>query len=217
MFTNIKTIIFDWDGTLHESMVIYGDAFRYAYQNLVEKGYADERTFTDADISCYLGINPKDMWTSLLPQLTDHIFNEASQLVSMHMKQSIERKQAKLYPQAIEVLQYLKSKGYHLVYLSNSKTYYMEAMKEAFSLERYFDLFAVSEMYNYIPKKEILKEISPILQKPMVMIGDRDIDMETGRSNGTKTIGCLYGYGQLEEFENADLTIQSLEELYRYF
>ena len=37
MFSDIKTIIFDWDGTLHESMIIYKDAFQKAYDQLALK------------------------------------------------------------------------------------------------------------------------------------------------------------------------------------
>jgi phosphoglycolate phosphatase-like HAD superfamily hydrolase len=51
----------------------------------------------------------------------------------------------------------------------------------------------------------------------MVMIGDRDSDMLTGKYNKLFTIGCLYGYGQKEELLDADLLIQSLDELFQLF
>ena len=217
MYKDIKTIIFDWDGTLHESMAIYYDAFLESYDNLVKKGYAKPRTFSKEEVSKFLGVNPKDMWTSVLPVLTDEIFTEASQKVSDSMARSIEAKKARLYPQAIEVLTYLKNKGYTLVYLSNSKNYYMEAMRKAFDLDRFFDFYFVSEMYGYIPKKNILERVKPELKGPMVMIGDRDLDIETGRYNTIRTIGCSYGYGSLDEFKDADLVISNLNELLSLF
>ena len=217
MFKDTKTIIFDWDGTIHESMAIYYDAFNEAYNYLVSKGFAEKREFSEYEVSQFLGVNPKDMWTSVLPLLTDSIFTEASQMVSNAMTKAIEANKARLYPHAIETLEYLKNKGYTLVYLSNSKNYYMEKMRRAFNLDRYFDYYYVSEMFNYIPKKNILEAVKHQLNAPMVMIGDRYLDIETGIYNHIKTIGCRYGYGSMEELKEADLIISNLKELTRLF
>ncbi len=217
MFSDIKTIIFDWDGTLHESMIIYKDAFQKAYDQLALKKIAPNRRFTDQEISVFLGVNPKDMWQRLIPHLSEDIFKEASQMVSDQMGIAISEGKARLYPNVIEVLTYLKNKGYQLIYLSNSKNYYMEAMKKTFELEKYFDMFVVAEMYDYIPKKNILQKIKSTLLEPMVMIGDRDIDIETGIFNKIKTIGCNYGYGSLDEFKNADRIINDIRDLMNIF
>ena len=39
----MKGVIFDYDGTLHESIRIYAPAFHKAYEYLVEKGHAPQR------------------------------------------------------------------------------------------------------------------------------------------------------------------------------
>lgn len=213
MFKEIKTVIFDWDGTLHESMHIYEKAFLKGYQYLIDQGYVEHRVFTSKEISSFLGKNPMDMWQSLCPTLDQVYIQEASQMISKEMLQSIERGEAKLYPNVINVLTYLKQKGYTLVYLSNSKNYYMEAMRKSFKLDKYFDLFLTSEMYDFIPKKLILKKVIHDLQNEMVMIGDRDMDIETARFNRIKSIGCLYGYGNTSEFKDADYTIHDIIEL----
>ena len=44
---NIKTIIFDYDGTIHDSTKIYSDAFRIVYQQMVKEGEAPWREFSD--------------------------------------------------------------------------------------------------------------------------------------------------------------------------
>lgn len=211
---DIKTIIFDWDGTLHESMAIYQEAFTKAYNELVSLGYTPHKIFTQDEISSFLGKNPLEMWHTLLPNLDHDIYNKAIMSISLSMKTSIESNKAKLYPDALNVLTYLKQKGYKLHYLSNSKIYYMEAMKKAFSLDKYFDSFHVSEMYDYIPKHMILEKIKHGFESPMIMIGDRDSDMIAGQYNHLLTIGCLYGYGQEEELANADVKIKQLSDLY---
>ena len=39
----MKGVIFDYDGTLHESIRIYAPAFHRAYEYLVEKRHAPQR------------------------------------------------------------------------------------------------------------------------------------------------------------------------------
>jgi len=210
---HIKTVIFDWDGTLHDSFHIYKPAFLKSMSFLVKEGYIEHANYEDDIIKTYLGLNPKDMWASFTPKLPDHIKEEASAIISKSMTQSILNHEARLYEGALDTLKYLKDKGYHLVYLSNSKTYYMNLMDEVFDLCRYFDLMIASEMYQFMPKKMILERIKSTLQKPAIMIGDRFLDIETGMYNKFDTIGCLYGYGKQYELKDATYLISNIKDL----
>ena len=62
---NIKTVIFDYDGTLHNSTRIYADAFRQVYDRMVYDGVAPKRQFTDDEITIWLGYSAQDMWQAL--------------------------------------------------------------------------------------------------------------------------------------------------------
>lgn len=208
-----RTIIFDWDGTLHESMIIYYPAFMKSLAFLNERGYTLNQRMTPSEVKPYLGMNPREMWQAFLPNGLQEDVKQASQIISQAMIDAIQHHQARLYPYAIEVLHYLKNKGYELVYLSNSKIYYMEMMKEAFHLDTVFDRMICSEMYQFSPKKDILAQMKSELKQPMVMIGDRHIDIETGRYNHAMTIGCAYGYGAMDELNDADHVITDLREL----
>mgnify|MGYP001489483243 CR=1 FL=1 len=53
----MKYIIFDYDGTLHNSIKIYKPAFMTAYDYLVDNGYAKKREFSDQEISKFLGLS----------------------------------------------------------------------------------------------------------------------------------------------------------------
>lgn len=210
---DIKTIIFDWDGTLHESMIIYQPAFLKAYQFLVEKGYAKKRKWSEKDIQRFLGMNPKDMWASFEPKLPDHIINVVSPMISKAMKSSIDSGNAQLYVGARDVLLTLKEKGYHLVYLSNSKIYYKDAMVDAFHLNQYFDHIICSEMYDYIQKEEILERIKDQLPGRWMVVGDRNVDIQAGKAHQAITVACDYGYGQKEELEHADYHLSDVKQL----
>jgi len=213
MFRNIKTVIFDWDGTLHKSMVIYEKAFIKAYHYLEQFHNYPKKTWKTSEIKQFLGQNPKEMWQSFKPALDQQTIDKVINLISDDMKQSILNKEAILYDGALDVLKYLKSKGYHLIYLSNSKTYYMDLMKQTFDLDLYFDDMICSEMFDYLPKKDILAKVMPKLQKNMVMIGDRSLDIETGKHNRILTIGCTFGYGEIDELNDANLIIEDIRDL----
>ena len=55
-------LIFDYDGTLHDSIQIYALAFRKSYRALVRMGYVPEKQFTDMEISRWLGFTAQEMW-----------------------------------------------------------------------------------------------------------------------------------------------------------
>jgi phosphoglycolate phosphatase len=210
---SIKTIIFDWDGTLHESMFIYKPAFLLAYQYLVDHGYAKSRSWHDSEIKRFLGMNPLDMWASFEPKLSFEIIQIVSPMVSKAMAISIQSGKAQLYHGALDVIKTLKHKGYTLVYLSNSKTYYMEAMDKAFELSSFFDIMIASEQYQYIPKKEILNQIKDQLPSPWMVVGDRWVDIEAGKYHGALTVACDYGYGSTQELKDADHHISDIKEI----
>jgi phosphoglycolate phosphatase len=210
---DVRTIVFDWDGTLHESILIYKPAFLKAYDYLVEHKLAIKLDWKDSEIASFLGKNPKEMWESFTPRLSNEVITKVSSIISKHMLKLIKQKKAKLYDGALDVLKTLKEDGYFLVYLSNSKVYYMEAMREAFDLDQYFDLIQCSEMYDYISKPAILSQIQSNLPQKMLMIGDRNLDIDTGIENGAFTIGCLYGYGSKEELLHANAHINSILDL----
>lgn len=208
-----QTICFDYDGTIHDSIHIYYPAFIEAYDYLVNHGYQERKTWTKEEVKRFLGQNPNEMWSQFKPNLQNDVIKVVSQMIGKRMKEAILDHKGVLFDGARDTLQSLKNQGYYLVYLSNSKTSYMEINRKVFELDRYFDLFVSSEMYDHIPKKEILKRLKPTLKAPILMVGDRIHDMESGMSNEIDTVACLYGYGNTQEFIGSTYQINDIKEL----
>ena len=61
-----KTIIFDYDGTIHHTLGIYEPAFRETYQWLTEQKVTEEREIGSGEIAGWLGLNSKEMWNTFL-------------------------------------------------------------------------------------------------------------------------------------------------------
>ncbi len=210
---NVKTVFLDYDGTLHNSIGIYGPAFRKAYAYLVEKGLAPKREWQDHEIAVWLGYSPKEMWQAFMPNLIESERMKASQIIGDEMHSLIETGMPLLYPGALETLQYLKEKGYKLVFISNCRENYMASHTRKFNLDRYFDNMYCSELFEYEPKYEIIKKIKSQFPEEMVIVGDRFQDMEAGYKNGLYTVGCNYGFGANDELADAGVKINSIEEL----
>ncbi len=216
-FNKIKTIFLDYDGTSHNSIKIYAPAFKKAYEFIVNNTGVSKREWSDSEISYWLGFSSKDMWIKFLPEVSLDIKIEASDIIKKEMTKQIEDGDAELYTGVIETLNYLKTKGYKLVFISNCGKYYMDTHTKLFNLDQYFDKMFCSEQFGFIPKYEILKEVMLQFPKEMVIIGDRFHDIESGIKNNIYTIGCLYGFGNIDELSEADLVIDDIRELTHYF
>lgn len=207
------TLVFDYDGTIHNTMVIYESAFRNAHQWLVEEGFARERQIPSSRIAGWLGMNSRDMWNSFMPELSQKIREEASRRVGESMVKQVEDHKAVWYPGAEEMLTALKEMGFRMVILSNCKIAYRRAHWREFSMERWFNAFYDCESYDFAPKTEIIRKIEKDIPGPYIVIGDRKSDMECAVSSGSIFVGCRYGFGEEGELDGADFLADSIEEI----
>ena len=213
---NIKTVVFDYDGTIHESIKVYTPAFREAYRYLVENGFAKNKKWTDEEISVWLGYTSVDMWNEFMPELSEREKKNASNIVGKTMLEVIEKGNAILYDGAIDVLSYLKNKGYKLIILSNCRTEYLKLHNKIFSLDKYFDELICTQKFGYKPKHEIFNYIKDKYPDKYVVIGDRHHDIDIKKYHDVKAIACTYGYGKMAEYDIADILISNIREIKNY-
>lgn len=209
----LRTLIFDWDGTLHNTARLYGCAFRSAYRFLVTNGYAPDRVYSDEELSVYLGMNAPDMWNTFMTELPNNIKRLASDMVGKNMVKAIQAGKAVLYPGTEEILDILKQTGFQMVILSNCKHDYMQAHRAAFGLDRWFDAYYCCEDYNFAPKEEIFPFIQENYPGQFAVIGDRSSDFKTAQVHKLFSVGCAYGFGCAEELSNASCIVGNITEI----
>lgn len=210
---NIRTIFFDYDGTLHDSIRIYAPAFRVAFDFLVEEGYTEHRQWSDDEIAKWLGHSTKAMWDDFMPDLDEDVKSTCGRIIGEEMMRLMKNNKAKLYDGAVETLEYLREKGYTIVFISNCNSDYKKEAAIIENLGIYFDAMVCAEDYEYIPKHEILADIIEDYPKECVIVGDRIHDIEAGKKNNIATIGCSYGFLQEGELDSADIIINDIREL----
>lgn len=207
------TIIFDFDGTLHDSMYIYRIALTRGYQWLVDAGKALPRELSDADMAANIGLTVQEAWARMCPEIPWSVAKDAAAIVGDTMHALIADGTARLYPGVPEMLQQLADAGYPLVFLSNCRTVYLEVSRKAFDLDRWFSGYYAAEQYGDIPKEEIFDIIRQEFPGPYIAVGDRYKDLALARAHDLKSVGCLFGYGSREELADATALVSSPAEI----
>ena len=207
------TLIFDYDGTIQDTMKIYEPAFRKCYEGLVRGGYLPNETIEYSRIAGWLGMNVKEMWQDLAPLLPKEMQSRGAKEFGDEMHRLVERHQARWYAGAEETLSLLKESGFSMIILSNCQTAYGKIHWQEFQMERWFLQWYDCESFGYAPKSEIMKELKRIYPGNLVMIGDRAADRAAARTVGCPFVGCCYGYGTPEELEGSDWMIGDIRDL----
>lgn len=206
-------IIFDYDGTLHNSAKIYIPAFKKAYAYLVERGYASHKVWRDAEISKWLGYTSQEMWDHFMGELPEYEKSRCSQIIGAEMLNLLKDGKGELYEGTCEVLKYLKEKNYRLIILSNCKRDYMNMHKTLFKLEQYFDDFYCAETFGFQPKYEIFNSIKNKYEGEFIIVGDRVKDIEVALKHQLYAIGCAYGFAVGDELRGANSIVYSIKEV----
>lgn len=194
-------LIWDYDGTLHETMRVYKPAIAAVVQWLRDEHGVPVEMPSDARISSWLGMSTAAMWEDFAPQLPEPLKKEAGAYVGQRMKEETLAGHGGWYPGAARMLDGLKAAGYSMAVLSNCDAAYAALNWEVWGMERWFDTFYDCGSFGFISKADVLERISGELRhdRGFVVIGDRASDLEMARRVGARFIWCAYGYGTREE------------------
>ena len=127
--------------------------------------------------------------------------------------------ECELYEGIEEMLDSL-SKEYKLYVATSKPEREARRVIEHFGLDKYF-IFVGGSDGDFNTKRatktaviEYVLETNKIMDKTYaIMVGDKSHDIVGAGNAGLKSIGVLYGYGSLEEFEGANYIVKNVEDL----
>ncbi len=197
---NYKYYLFDLDGTLTDPGIGITNSVMYALEKF--------------------GIHVSDrreLYPFIGPPLTDSFrkyfdFTEEQALQAVEYYREYFRAggifENKVYPGIPEMLEELKA-GNAVIALATSKPYeFSVQILEHFGLYRYFDHVGAATMDGRISRKadvirHLIDELGDMDKASVLMVGDRDQDVNGAKVNGLHCAGVLWGYGSNDELVNA--------------
>ncbi|WP_297392594.1 HAD family hydrolase [uncultured Peptoniphilus sp.] len=209
---NVKSIIFDFDGTLHNTIKIYYPAFSSGVEFLRDHGFAWDFELSEKNVAKFLGEKPNFAYELIARGADENLKKEVMALVGKNMDENIKKGIGELYDGTIKVLEELY-KNYDLYILSNCRESYLDTALDVYGIKNYFKKYFAAETYDYIPKDEIIKMERQKIKEEIIFVGDRHHDIKAARINNLKSIFCSYGFGCDEEGKDANYKISSIGEI----
>jgi phosphoglycolate phosphatase len=195
------TLFFDLDGTLSDPSDGITRSVQYALQRL------GRPSPSKAELQHYIG--PPLRWT--FPRLLGTDDNNLVETAIGYYRERYETIglfENEVYPGIPELLERLHGEGYPLYVVTSKPTVYADRIIEHFGLERFFlEIYGPELDGRFDEKRELVAFILGARRLDpgrTIMIGDRARDVESGKVNGTRTIGVTYGFGDIEEITAAD-------------
>lgn len=212
-----KAILFDLDGTLTQS----GEGITKCVQYALEKLGKTQPDLKELEV--FVG-------PPLLEQFMKYAgFDEetARQAVVYYRERysttGIFENQP--YPRIINALEELKRKGYILAVSSSKPEHFVLQVLEHFDMKKYFTEIVGSEMNgSRTSKAEVIEETLRRLhmenkRSEVIMVGDKEHDVFGAAQAGIACVAVSYGYGSMEELQNAKplKIVASADELLDFF
>ncbi len=210
--TRQPLIVFDYDGTLHHSLPLYRSALEQVMQEMNALGLNPQGVLTERKITRWLGMTPDQMWREFMPGLDPDLQRRFSRDIGQWMVRKTGQLGG-LYDDVEETLLVLRNRGWRLMILSNAKQAYLDAHRQTFGLDRFFDGYLAAEAFGYLPKWKIYRNIERNEAVTQLVVGDRLDDVIAGVRNGVPVVGCGYGYGDRLELYGANIRIEQFSEL----
>lgn len=210
-FQDTRTLLFDIDGTLLDTQEFILQATEYT---LTQFGFpVPPRTILTKNVG-----KPFPEYYQVLTEQTD-----VSDLITTHRNFQLEHLNLSApFPNTIETLTALKSRGYRCATVSTrAKITTLETLELA-NIKEFFDVCisgddAPTHKPNPAPLFLALEQLSASPAQA-VMIGDSHLDVQAGKNAGTKTIRVSYGFHtDYIDDPKPDAVIHNIHELLTLF
>ena len=200
MNNNFKYILFDLDGTITDSGEGITKSVQYALKSF------DILVNNLEELNKFIGPPLKESFKEY------YKFDEKkANLALVKYREYYADKgiyENSLYDGIIELLDKLKQNGKTIILATSKPEVYAKQILKYFKIDKYFAFVAGSDFEETRVKKgDVIKyalegaKISDLSK--VIMVGDREHDIIGAKDNNIKSIGVLYGYGNVIELTQA--------------
>lgn len=210
----MDTILFDMDGTLLDTLDDIQASVNYALKQADLPLVSREETREAAGYGSVVLIEllTKRTFSTDSPEFKQ-VFDDFNEHYQEHCNDK-----TRPYPEVLETLAVLKERGFKMAVVSNKIQPETEALRKLWFGECIS--VAVGRVEGIPPKPNpamAYKALELLGSTPSraIFVGDSQPDIRTGKSSGCKTVGCTWGFRNLEtlEAEHPDFIIDAPLEL----
>lgn len=204
-----KAILFDLDGTLTQSHIGITRCVKYAYETM-------HKPLPKIDLRVFVGPPLRDSFMKF--GMNQEESEQAIQIFRSRYT-TIGKFENQPYDGIEDVLKQLKENG-HLLYVATSKPEKVAIeILEHFNLDSYFEEIAGASFDTSRESKSAVIEylLDKINTKDIVMVGDTNFDVLGAKKLNIPCIGVSWGYGMVEEMEEAGAIsiVDTMDKLYK--
>lgn len=203
----MDSIIFDLDGTLWDPV----DTVLLAWNRVLKKRGMCELSRKELEET--MGMQMEAISRKLFPELNDVEREQLVEECAGVENLLLEKHGGRLYENVEGVIKELSQK-YKLYIVSNCQDGYIEVFFNYHKLEKYFQDYENPGRTGLSKGENINLVIERNKLASPVYIGDTAGDLEAARFAGIPFVYAKYGFGQVNEYEEA---IDSFEDLLRMF
>ena len=212
----IKGIIFDLDGTTLYTLIDLRNALNYSLKHF----NLPERSLDEVRLG--VGTGFRNLIKYSVPSKTDE--QTKIEIGDLYLKTYSENYdiETRPYSNIPTLLKILQNKGIKLAINSNkSNLNTNKLINKHFPDINFIAVFGAREGVKNKPDPESANEIIKLMdlnKDEVLYVGDSETDIQTGKNASVKTVGCLWGYRDLNTLKkiNADYIIKDPLDLLNY-
>lgn len=211
MSQNIELVIFDWDGTLFDSVGQIVASLQYAAQQF-------EQPLTDDAAKSIIGLGLPEVMQILFPQVPD-LQQDILQCYADHYVAN--SKGDAWFSGVAELLADLKQQGIKLAVATGKSRKGLDRVLSQTNSHQIFDITRAASETMSKPDPLMLQEILAELDVAVecaIMVGDTSYDLEMAENLNMPRIGVSYGVHSIETLQQYQpLTIaHNVQDLHAY-
>jgi len=208
---DIKLVIFDWDGTLMDSVMHIVGSLKGAIETLNLESRNDEA------LKNIIGLGMREAIFDLFPDQDSIEFADRFTAAYREYFFAKDAKQA-LFPGALETLKHLKESQYQLAVATGKSRKGLKYALNETRLDYLFDESRCADETRSKPHPQMLQEILSVMNlepEQAIMVGDTVYDLEMAKNAGMSSIGVNYGVHTTEQLEkfNPVCILNNIQEL----
>jgi len=206
----IRSVLFDLDGTLVDSLGDLTDAV-----NHVRQAFAEPPLTTDA-VCTMIGKGAVNLLQQALPGHNSSDIEHALQLFLVYNAAHIADK-SRLYPGVIVMLETLQAKEIRLAVVSNKSEALSVLILNALGIRDYFESISGGDTFleckpSPLPLLRVIEQLG-VTVRECIMVGDSINDIQAGNMAEIATVGCNWGYGSSEELSHSTFIADSFDDI----